>query len=101
MYNVRDKIELICADALQALPSISADVIFLSPPWGGPSYHHGTFRLRELTISNMNGLQILKQALQMTRNVAYYLPRNVELRDVVELGVPFEVRIAKENLVSI
>lgn len=99
VYKVRDKIELICADAIQALPSICADVIFLSPPWGGPNYHRETFRLSQLTVSNMNGLQILKQALQITRNVAYYLPRNVDLREVLELGVPFEVRPSVQMLV--
>lgn len=73
------------------MPEISADVVFLSPPWGGPAYREGRFNLTQLVVSHVDGLHLLNQALQITRNVAYYLPRNVELQEVLELGIPFEV----------
>lgn len=76
------------------MPEISADVVFLSPPWGGPAYREGRFNLTQLVVSHVDGLHLLNQALQITRNVAYYLPRNVELQEVLELGIPFEVRFS-------
>lgn len=38
VYGVEDRIEWILGDAKLILPKIQADVVFLSPPWGGPSY---------------------------------------------------------------
>ena len=38
IYGVVDKIEFICGDFLQLASSLTADVVFLSPPWGGPDY---------------------------------------------------------------
>ncbi|NIG60342.1 trimethylguanosine synthase [Pontoporia blainvillei] len=38
IYGVADKIEFICGDFLQLASHLKADVVFLSPPWGGPDY---------------------------------------------------------------
>ena len=39
IYGVEDRIEFIIGDFLALAPSLSlADVVFLSPPWGGPDY---------------------------------------------------------------
>ena len=38
IYNVANRIEFIVGDYMQLAPSLSADVVFLSPPWGGPNY---------------------------------------------------------------
>lgn len=41
IYGVGDRIEFICSDFLnvaRALRSGSVDAVYLSPPWGGPSY---------------------------------------------------------------
>lgn len=38
IYGVADRIEFIVGDFLQLSESLRADVVFLSPPWGGPSY---------------------------------------------------------------
>ncbi|KAB1256435.1 Trimethylguanosine synthase [Camelus dromedarius] len=38
VYGTADKIEFICGDFLQLAPGLKADVVFLSPPWGGPDY---------------------------------------------------------------
>ena len=38
VYGVEDRIEFIVGDFLQLAPSLKADVVFLSPPWGGPDY---------------------------------------------------------------
>ncbi|GFS17258.1 trimethylguanosine synthase-like [Elysia marginata] len=38
IYGVADRIEFILGDFLKLAPSLQADVVFLSPPWGGPEY---------------------------------------------------------------
>lgn len=38
VYGVEDRIEFIIGDYFQVAPSLKADVMFLSPPWGGPKY---------------------------------------------------------------
>ena len=38
IYGVAEKIEFICGDFLQLASHLKADVVFLSPPWGGPDY---------------------------------------------------------------
>ena len=38
--DVASRVNIICADVVELSESarIKADVVFLSPPWGGPSY---------------------------------------------------------------
>ncbi len=39
VYGVEDRIEFIVGDFFDVVPTLTAaDVIFLSPPWGGPDY---------------------------------------------------------------
>lgn len=38
VYNVEDQIEFLQGDFLHLAPQLCGDVVFLSPPWGGPDY---------------------------------------------------------------
>lgn len=38
VYGVEDRIEFITGDFMKIAPHLKADVVFLSPPWGGPQY---------------------------------------------------------------
>lgn len=38
VYDAADRIEFVQGDFLQVAPRLRADVVFLSPPWGGPDY---------------------------------------------------------------
>lgn len=38
VYNVVDQIDFLQGDFLQLAPTLRGDVVFLSPPWGGPDY---------------------------------------------------------------
>lgn len=83
IYGVEDKIEWILGDAIQLLPSLRADVVFLSPPWGGPEYlQKETFILDRIRLGNTTGTELLRLAQQVTPNVAYYLPRNVMTHEI-------------------
>jgi trimethylguanosine synthase len=54
IYGVADRIEFILGDFMQLAPSLKADAVFLSPPWGGPSYIHASVFDLE-TMIPMNG----------------------------------------------
>ena len=56
IYGVKDKIEFIVGDFFQVAPSIKADVVFLSPPWGGPKYKNvESFDIQSM---NLDGIKI-------------------------------------------
>ncbi|MED6239620.1 Trimethylguanosine synthase, partial [Ataeniobius toweri] len=38
VYNIVDRIDFLQGDFLQLAPTLRGDVVFLSPPWGGPDY---------------------------------------------------------------
>ena len=127
IYGVADRIEFILSDYLSftksylSLPSSSKpqsenshqarkiDVVFLSPPWGGPSYlagfdddisglthsssqmapsppsssGHPTYSLS--SILPIHGAQLFGLTRRITRNIAFYLPRNTRLDEVSAL----------------
>ncbi|TRM63222.1 RNA cap guanine-N2 methyltransferase-domain-containing protein, partial [Schizophyllum amplum] len=76
------------------------DVVFLSPPWGGPSYLQGTSRPASpvkgssdisptehptyslASIRPLPGDELFALSRRISRNVAYYLPRNTDLAEI-------------------
>ena len=133
IYGVADRIEFILSDYLSfaksylSLPSSSSkpqtensknqalkiDVVFLSPPWGGPLYlagsdndisgrtttHNNSTSQKALSpLSNeghpsyslssilpIPGAQLFDLSRRITRNIAFYLPRNTRLDEVSAL----------------
>ncbi|KZT10193.1 S-adenosyl-L-methionine-dependent methyltransferase [Laetiporus sulphureus 93-53] len=135
IYGVADRIEFIIADFLSfartlaeiqdfhnssqrtdeaatetssltsSTKSRKIDVVFLSPPWGGPSYLTDTLptangvkaevaaqpastQLAEYSLASIkpvHGKELFQLARRLTRNVAYFLPRNVNLEEVASL----------------
>lgn len=121
IYGVADRIEFILTDYLTfvqsylTLPSPEnrkIDVVFLSPPWGGPSYLSNSTndaisqamtyddRLSEdaLPVENypeyslssiqpIHGAKLFQLSRQISRNIAYFLPRNSKLEEISSLLV--------------
>jgi trimethylguanosine synthase len=106
IYGVADRIEFILADlptflrTYQALPQKrrKIDVVFLSPPWGGPSYLSSPSKEKTFTegevqqygfplenITPIPGDELFALARSVTPHVAFYLPRNVDLHAVSKL----------------
>eukprot|EP00756_Hemistasia_phaeocysticola_P023884 Hpha_TRINITY_DN15917_c0_g1::TRINITY_DN15917_c0_g1_i1::g.74816::m.74816/K14292/TGS1; trimethylguanosine synthase len=103
VYGVEKKIDYVLGDYTKLLPSLEADIVFLSPPWGGPNYNQGSyFDLREMKMGGLDGVELLKQTRRhITGNVIYFLPKNVRAEQVVQLaevGEPVEV---EQNIVSL
>ena len=63
------------------------DVVFLSPPWGGPEYLTGpTYSLARTQPEP--AAELFRLARLMTPNVAFYVPRNTVLEDIAGLLPP-------------
>ena len=92
--GVADRIDFILADFVEWATTHSIDVVFLSPPWGeststpprltlgGPDYLSSEIYPLS-AVQPIHGRDLFQLASTLTPNVAYYLPRNV---DVGELG---------------
>ena len=60
------------------------DVVFLSPPWGGPEYLSGPeYRLTRTQPEPAS--ELFRLARLLTPNVAFYVPRNTVLADIAAL----------------
>ncbi|XWS11679.1 hypothetical protein CRYUN_Cryun37aG0019900 [Craigia yunnanensis] len=85
VYGVEDYIDFIVGDFFQLAPSLKGDVVFLSPPWGGPSYK----RIEDFTMDLLkpkDGYSIFQTAQRITPKIIIFLPRNVNLNQVEELS---------------
>ncbi|XP_053738716.1 trimethylguanosine synthase isoform X2 [Synchiropus splendidus] len=87
IYGVADRIEFVQGDFLQLAPHLRGDVVFLSPPWGGPNYL--TAEVFDLgTMMEPNGFQIFQLARKVSENIVFFLPRNADMDQIISLACP-------------
>lgn len=85
VYGVAEKIDFILGDFLQLAPSLKADAVFLSPPWGGVSYAtQKTYNL-ETQLQPVGFSALFTTASRITGNVAAFLPKNSNTATVSHL----------------
>ncbi|KAJ1304619.1 hypothetical protein OPQ81_005761 [Rhizoctonia solani] len=116
IYGVADRIEFILGDYVSLARSLAAlgrrvDVVFLSPPWGGPSYISGPADTEPTTDSKdaqssvytldnllpISGADLFAISHKISRNIAMYLPRNTDVGEIGALAPPGEkVEIEEE-----
>ena len=117
VYGVRDSIEFVCNDVVCALKTghfgdvmtsscsqqrrrhrSLIDMIFLSPPWGGPEYIDvDNFDLRTTLVSGLDLVDLIMLSLGVTPNVACFLPRNTDLSPLIEVLSQTEDRFEVER----
>ncbi|XP_043529277.1 trimethylguanosine synthase isoform X2 [Frieseomelitta varia] len=106
VYGVDDRIEFIVGDFLQLASKLIADVVFLSPPWGGPEYaKNETFDLNNI-MQPIGGVKLFNIARKITDHVAYFLPRNVDTMQLAILagvggGVEVEQNFLDRKLIAL
>ncbi|KAH8385116.1 hypothetical protein KR200_005671, partial [Drosophila serrata] len=88
IYGVAHKIEFIHADFLQFAVSsrIRPNVVFLSPPWGGPGYQKQTNFDIERSLIPVGASKLMKLARRLADTVGFFLPRNSNMPQVVALS---------------
>ncbi|KAG8698528.1 hypothetical protein FRC08_005863 [Ceratobasidium sp. 394] len=115
IYGVADRIEFILCDYISFAHSFSSlpesqqrriDVVFLSPPWGGPSYISGlstttgteadsegaqssVYALKSLI--PLPGPELFALSSKISKNVAMFLPRNTDVEEISALAPPGQI----------
>ncbi|XP_056276770.1 trimethylguanosine synthase isoform X2 [Pseudoliparis swirei] len=85
VYGVADRIDFVRGDFLQLAPRLRGDVVFLSPPWGGPDYLTAeVFDIR--TMMQPEGFEIFRLAKLISDNIVYFLPRNADMDQIASLA---------------
>ncbi|BBN17923.1 trimethylguanosine synthase [Marchantia polymorpha subsp. ruderalis] len=86
IYGVSDSIDFIVGDFFLLAPSLKADFVFLSPPWGGPEYLNQEIYNIETMLQPTDGFTLFKIAQTIAPNLAMFLPRNVDMDQLQELS---------------
>ncbi|KAJ1461031.1 RNA cap guanine-N2 methyltransferase-domain-containing protein [Pelagophyceae sp. CCMP2097] len=91
VYDVAHNIDFVHGDALQLLMSPrlrgKVDVVFLSPPWGGPDYLDAAeFDVRAMRVGDADGFELVRLAAAAAPNVIYFLPRTTTARVARDLA---------------
>ena len=72
--------EFLLGDFCALAPKLQADVVFLSPPWGGPGYADAEVFDVKTMMGGLDGELLFHLARGITADVVYFLPRNVDKR---------------------
>jgi len=87
VYGVEDRIEFIVGDYMKLIPHLKADVVFLSPPWGGPDYVSAeVFDIK--TMITLDGVHVFEETKSITENITYFMPRNADVEQLSLLASP-------------
>ncbi|XP_033738758.1 trimethylguanosine synthase-like [Pecten maximus] len=99
VYGVEDRIEFITGDFLKVAPQLRADVVFLSPPWGGPDYLNAdVFDLE--TMMELKASDIFEVSQKITNNIAFFVPRNSDFEQLTALAGPGGHVEVEQNLLN-
>ncbi|XP_020521124.1 uncharacterized protein LOC18431442 isoform X2 [Amborella trichopoda] len=98
VYGVADHIDFVKGNFFHLAPTLKADVVFMSPPWGGPDYA----KVQKYDINMLRpygGTFLFDTARVVASTVVMFLPRNVDLNQVAELSLlaspPWMVEVEK------
>ncbi|XP_019969264.2 trimethylguanosine synthase [Paralichthys olivaceus] len=87
VYGVDNQIDFLQGDFLQLASQLRGDVVFLSPPWGGPDYLTAeVFDIK--TMMQPDGFEIFRLAKLISDNIVYFLPRNADMDQIASLAGP-------------
>uniref|UniRef100_UPI0037E847C4 trimethylguanosine synthase n=1 Tax=Semicossyphus pulcher TaxID=241346 RepID=UPI0037E847C4 len=99
VYNVAHQIDFLQGDFLQLAPHLRGDVVFLSPPWGGPDYLTAeVFDIK--TMMEPDGFEIFRLAKLISDNIVYFLPRNADIDQIASLAGPGGKVEVEQNLLN-
>ncbi|XP_046968675.1 trimethylguanosine synthase [Vanessa cardui] len=86
VYGVADRIEFIVGDFFEIAPTLTADMVFLSPPWGGPNYSDNYEYDIETMLEPKPASELMRIARDINSNIALYLPRNTRMDQILSIA---------------
>ncbi|KAK0426765.1 hypothetical protein QR680_009887 [Steinernema hermaphroditum] len=88
IYGVEKSITFVLGDFFEVAKILAknkfVDAVFLAPSWGGPSYK--TKRSFQLEAMEPCGFKVFNAAKEISPNIAFFLPKNITLKQVLELA---------------
>lgn len=100
IYGVEDKIDFIVGDFFCLSEKLVGDVVFLSPPWGGPAYIvDSVFDIKNI-LAPKGGIELFKVSKKISNNIAYYLPKNIDSSQLAEMGGPGSKVEVEQNIIG-
>lgn len=85
LYGVADRIQFIIGDYFTLAPTLKGDVVFLSPPWGGPDLMDPEeYKLSYIMPEKGGVKQMMSLTRQITSNIALHLPKNTNIFDCIQ-----------------
>ncbi|KAL9237967.1 hypothetical protein vseg_012453 [Gypsophila vaccaria] len=101
IYGVQDNIDFVLGDSLSMASKLKADVVFLSPPWGGPDYVK-TKCYNIQMLQPYDGQLLFDTFKVVAPRIIMFLPRNVNVEQLAELCLsadpPWSVEVEKNFL---
>lgn len=83
IYGVADKIEFVVGDFFTISSMLQADVIFMSPPWGGPEYSGQNFSLSSMCSNySSGGYGIFNIVKNIAPSIAFHMPKTTNILEV-------------------
>ena len=100
IYGVHDKIEFIVGNYFDLIENLKADVVFLSPPWGGPDYMKNEIYDLEADLQPLSATKLMTETRKVTNNIALYLPRNSNSKQLAFLAGPGNAVEIEQNFLD-
>nr|GMD96331.1 trimethylguanosine synthase isoform X1 [Ipomoea batatas] len=102
IYGVSDQIDFIRGDSFTLAPMLKVDVVFMSPPWGGPDYAKvKTFDIKTM-LKPHDGHFLFNIATRIAPKVVMFLPKTVDINQLAELALsanpPWSLEVEKNFL---
>lgn len=85
VYGVADRIQFITGDFLSLHNRLQADVVFMSPPWGGPQYNRTEVYDLETMLQPAPVSQLIEAARKISPHLCLFLPKNSDVDQVIRI----------------
>ena len=84
IYGVAHKIDFVVGDIFQIYTKLKADVVFMSPPWGGPGYSiNKSYSLTSMCDDYFGGgFGIFDIVKTIAPNIAFHIPKTTNILEV-------------------
>lgn len=88
IYGVADRITFIQGDVFEILQDMrdkAIDLVFMSPPWGGPDYVSKSVYCAREDIFDGRGLELFQLGRSISKNLILFLPRQCDIFSIAKM----------------
>ncbi|XP_025191980.1 trimethylguanosine synthase-like [Melanaphis sacchari] len=102
IYGVADKIEFIVGNFFEIFSMLRADVICMSPPWGGPKYlFDNSFSIASMCKNyKFGGFTIFDIVKNIAPNIAFHMPKTTNIFECLWLARFFGKVEVQQNIIN-